>query len=239
MKRTHERLAAFAAGALVFLATATEATAQSAPRDEVYCAKAVETQRLETLAFLPVVAVCDNALAEAAVEKGWLDLCSETKVRWLKPGEVEARLRSAAGRNHDLATDVEAEIWRLGTVTRETAVRVARALEVDGVLSIRVERWEIVDGGRGTVGLTATLTGASGAKLWSITGLAGHGLGRTSSERNWTPEMTLVWDPRLEPRPEQQRLGVALYSLLARWSPELPTPLFREGAAAPMLAGRK
>lgn len=230
--------AALAVGALVLLAAAAEAAAPTTVKHEAaFAAKGIEARPLGSIAMLPPVAEIDNLKAELAVEQGWLDLCAETKTSWMRVSEVLARLQAAPGAGAGLVQDFEAEIWRLGAVTPETGARLARALGVDAVLSIRIERWEIVDGGRGTVAITATLTGANGARLWSVSGRCEHGAGLTSGEANWTDGMAQVWNPRLDPRAGEQRLDVALYALLASWSADLPAPLYGVGIPAPMLAG--
>jgi hypothetical protein len=240
MRAYQTGFAALAAAALTLLALGAEAAGPPPTvRYQVERTKGIAATQLGTVAILPPVAIDDNRKAEIAVEKGWRDLTVETRTRWLPADEVLARLCRVPGGIPDLAAEAEAEVWRFGAPLPGTGARLAHLLGVEAVLSLRIERWEVVDGGRGTVGLTATLTGVNGARLWSASGVAEFGAPRKSGEGNWIGDLTAVWDPRLEPRPEEQRLGVALYSLLASWSPELPAPLYEDPYREPMLAGKQ
>ncbi len=229
---------ALVAGALALLALGIASpAARSAGSDEVWASNALATRPMARVAMLPVVAIADDPAAERAVAQGWKDLCCGTAAVWIPCCDVVARLERAPAGGGELVRTIEGEIWRDGAASPRSAALAARLLGVDAVLSLRIERWELADGGRGTVALTATLTGADGRRLWSISGSAEHGRGLQSSEANFRFDDAAFWDPRLE-APREGRIGVALYALLARWSPELPTPLFDDRAATPLLAGR-
>ncbi len=234
----HRGFGALAAGVLVVLVTgASVTTARAAKTEGLFVSKAVETRPLHRIAILPVVAVQDNPRAEREVEAGWRALCSETTVDWMTAEEVSERLRKIRDGRHTLDETVQSEIWRDGAVKPETAERVARLLGVDAVLSIRIEQWELVDGGRGTVHMSATLTGGNGAELWGRSGQAAHGSGLRSVETTWIDDPRTAWPRWLSAWPSEKRIGIALYSLLALWSPDIPAPMFEKEWRQHYLAG--
>jgi len=75
------------------------------------------------------------------------------------------------------------------------------------------------------VELSAVLTAADGNCLWSISGLAGHGRAPGSRDRNFNSDLSWFWRPSLEPREPQDRLGLAMCTLFARWAVALPEPM--------------
>ena len=238
MRPIRSGFGAIAAGALMALALGANAmTARAAKTEGIFVSKAVDTRPLRHIAILPVVAVNDNPSAEHAVERGWLALCSETTVDWMTAEEVSGRLRKIRDGRHNLDETVQCEIWKNGTVTPETAERVARLLGVDAVLSLRIERWELADGGCGTVWMSATLTDGNGAQLWGRNGHAEHGSGLRSVEANFSFDPPSFWDRRLNAGPGNARIGIALYSLLALWSPDIPAPMFEKQWRQHYLAG--
>jgi hypothetical protein len=240
MKAIRSGIGSRLACALVALAAAATA-AQAAPlaQDRLYASPGLESQRSLTVAVLPAVAVADHPEAERWVEERWVTFYAEAKTRWVPADVVRARLAQAID-EPDVAGAVDREVWRRGEVEPETAACLARVLGVDAVLSIRIDRWEIADGGRAMVGMSAALSGADGARLWSISGLAGHGRPPGSIEQNFNSDMTWIRNPDLEPpREDGRNLDRALYKLLARWAWSLPQgPLFGEQGAPPLLAGR-
>ncbi len=220
------------AGAIVVLAlTASVAGARPAARDDLYRNPRLDFGAPATIALLPAVALADDPAAERAVERGWVALYAGTRARWMAADEVRARL-ARAGWDGEALTRVEEEVWRRGEVEPATASRLARLLGVDAVMSLRIERWEIADGGRATVRLSAALTADDGTRLWSISGLAGYGAAPSSAERNFNSDLSWIRRPALEPQVRGQRLGHALYALLSRWAWSLPEgPLYADGSA--------
>ncbi len=204
--------------------------------DSVRRADGLETRTLASVAILPAVSIDENAAAERRVERAWLAFFGDARTRWMPPDEVRSRLSTAAGEPDGSGGSVESQIWRNGEVDAESAERLARALAVDALLSLRVDRWEFEDGGRGVVELTVALTGADGSRLWRVSGLAGNGGGRRSDQGNFTWDLSWVWDARLEPTDQDRRIGTALYNLLGRWTPELPQGLIEGLPMSPALA---
>ena len=209
------------AAALLALAVST-AAARGTSADAVFRSAALGTREFATIAILPVASVSENPGAERLVEDSWPEFCGEGGIQWLRADSVRAVFAGAAAGSVDLDA-VHAQIWRRGVADSEAAGRIARQLGVDAVLSVRIDRWEIADGGRAMVEMSAVLSGADGARLWSISGLAGCGAPRSSAKRHFTDDLGTFWSKRLEP-PElgREKLGCALYTLLARWEGALP-----------------
>ena len=222
--------------AVVATVTAGEVAAAISARDRSCRNPALTGRRLATIAILPAVSVTGDRNAERWVEDGWPLFYGQAQTTWMPADEVRARIaRSVDGSNERLDA-VRGQVWQSGEPDAAFAGALARSLGVDAVMSVRVDRWEIADGGRAMVELTAVLTGADGARLWSITGLAGHGRAPGSRARHFDPELRWLRRPQLEPRDPENRLGLAFCTLLARWSVALPVPMLPEADVTPMLA---
>lgn len=216
MNRTRAGIYAALCAIIVLGPITHVADAAASKRDRSWCAPALAGRTLSRIAILPAVSVTGDEQAESWVENGWTLFYDAAKTDWVSAADVRGRIdepRLAAVRN---------EVWRAGRPTAQAAVDLSRALAVDAVLSVRVERWEIADGGRAMVELSAVLIGADGSCLWSISGLAGHGRAPGSRERNFNGDMTWFWRPELQPREGQDPLGLAMCTLFARWSVALP-----------------
>jgi hypothetical protein len=232
MNAAKNRLACPIACALVALAVGlSSAAARPIARDDLYRSARLDTHPLTTVALLPAVAVADDPGAERLVEFQWVALYGEGTTTWMPADQVRARLALAAGELGDLAREVNEQVWRRGEVEPRMAGRLAQLLGVDAVLSLRIDRWEIADGGRATVEMTAALTHADGTRLWSISGLAGYGHSIRSAEQSFNMDMSWIRRSYLEPQGQDHKLGHALYGLLARWAWSLPAPLYARAVA--------
>jgi len=230
------RLASLMTLVVIGLALGVSADAASPDlRDQLYRSSKLDGFHPTRVALLPVVAVAENLAAERLVERTWVDLYAGAGMEWMPADVVRARLAQASGERGDLAAEVDGQVWQRGEVEPEVAARLVRLLGVDAVLSARIDRWEIADGGRGMVELSAVLTGADGTRLWSISGLAGCGVPSGSRDVNFSMDMSWFRNPRLEPRnPSEAKLNGALCNLLIRWEGALPeAPLYaQEGASS-------
>jgi len=218
--------------ALALALAAGIASAGSRTRDLTWCDPALRSHPLSTVAILPVVSITGDERAERWVEMGWTIYYEQAKTTWIPAAVVRATLPDSR------LAEVRHQVWREGEPATGDAVELARALGVDAVLSVRVDRWEVADGGRGQVELSAVLTAADGTRLWKATGLAGHGLVPGSRNRNFDAELTWIRPPKLEPGPPQDPCGMALCMLFARWTTALPRPIAPEAGVPPaQLAG--
>jgi hypothetical protein len=220
----------------VLSATAGEAGAALSSHDQSYRNPALAEHRLATIAILPAVSVTGDSDVERWVERAWPLFYEQAQTTWMPAGEVRALVARSTDGSDGRLDQVRAQVWRQGEPDVAMAGALARSLGVDAVMSIRVDRWEIADGGRGMVELTAVLTGADGARLWSISGTAGHGRPPGSRERNFDTDMSWIRRSELEPRDPENRLGLALCTLLGRWSVALPVAMLPEAEVTPMLA---
>jgi len=236
MNGNRSRLAGLMVLVAIGLALGVSADAASPDsRDRLYRNSKLDGFQLTQVALLPVVAVAENLGAERLVERAWVDLYGEAGTEWMPADAVRARLAQVSGEPGNLAAEVDGQVWQRGEVEPEVAARLARLLGVDALLSVRIDRWEIADGGRGMVELSAVLTGADGARLWSISGLAGCGVPSGSRDLNFSTDLSWFRDPRLEPRClSEAKLSGALRNLLIRWEGSLPeaSPYAHEAASA-------
>jgi hypothetical protein len=221
---------------LVLAVGASTATARPNAPDEIYRSTELDGHRGMTVAILPAVAVAADAKVEGLVERSWYTLYRGAETRWMPVEDVRARLAEAVGDPTALIAEVRSQIWHDGTVRPLTARVLAGLLGVDAVLSVRVDRLEIADGGRGVAGMTATILDADGVRLWSISGTQSHGANPSSRTRNFDTEIAWVLDPRMEPDASAHDMGSALLGLFGRWAWQLPTPLYGEGAEPPQYA---
>ena len=234
-----KRIAVLAACATLALVIGAQvAPAGTAPRDRILRTDNVEFRPMTNIAVLPAVSATGDEVAERRAEFAWVRMYANARTTWMPADEVRRRLAAASGGSGDLEAAVEAQIWRDGAVEGPIAARLARLLGVDGVLSLRVDLWEIADGGRGMVALTACIAGGDGQELWRASGLAGHGRGRLSNEGNFAIDNGTFrcWDARLEPDESAHRTAFALYTLLARWAPALPMPMFERDLPPGLIA---
>lgn len=235
MNGNQNRFASLLTMVVIGLALGVSADAASpVARDRLYRNSRLDGFQPARVALLPVVAVAENHEAERLVEKMWVDLYGEAGMQWMPAEVVRARLAQVPGERVNLAGEVDGQVWRRGEVDPAVAARVARRLGVDAVLSVRIDRWEIADGGRGMVELTAALIGADGTRLWSISGLAGCGTPASSTGRLFNADLSWFRDPRLEWQvPDEAKLGGALCNLLLRWERALPAaPQYAQAGAS-------
>ena len=212
-----------AVAAILAALGASAASAGATALDDVHRSPEPGAHACASVAILPVASVNGSADAERLVEESWTEFCGGNGIRWMRAGEVRAAFAGTDTGAAELA-GMHRQIWRRGEVEPGEADRLARSLGVDAVLAVRIDRWEIVDGGRAVVQMSAVLTGADGQRLWSISGLAGCGAQRASTKRHFNDDLSEIWSPRLEPRElGREKLGCALYELLARWEGALPS----------------
>jgi hypothetical protein len=201
------------AASVVLALACVSGTVEARPsRDVISRAGDVERYRLTTVAVLPAVSVTGDALAESRAEAGWVAQYGMGSTRWMRADEVSARIAA----DGELARAVREQIWRTGAVDGELAARLCRELQVDAVVSLRVDRWELAER-RGMVAMTSAVHGADGSRLWTASGMAGYG-------RRQLPDTDAHASP-------DYRTCVAYSVLLARWAGQLPGPM--RGADAP------
>jgi hypothetical protein len=213
---------------------AGEAGAAISTRDHMTWNPALAERHPGTIAILPAVSVNGSDQAELWAEMGWALFYRQAETSWMTADDVRAHL-AVSGDRSNLLRAARSEIWADGEPRSATARALANALGVDAVLAIRVDRWEIVDGGRAMVELSAALTAADGTRLWTATGLAGHGRSPGSRERCFDADLSWIRPAQLEPGDPENRLGLALCSLFTRWSVGLPVRMTPESTGGPSL----
>lgn len=209
---------ALAAGALLALASIGGPAEAREMRDRIAQANDIDRHQLTTVAVLPAVSINGDEQAEVRAEAGWVALYGHSQTHWMRADEV-GEMIAAAGPG--LARAVREQIWRRGEVDPQTAERLCRVLGVDAVISLRVDRWELAER-RGMVAMTVTLNGADGARLWTASGLAGHG-------RRELPDTDALEHP-------DHRTCAAYSTLLTRWAAQLPPSMHQEVLASDVMA---
>jgi hypothetical protein len=229
--------ASAAVSTLVALVAWTSIAAATVPleRDEVYRDARLGGRATMTVAILPAVTTVESVPLERFVEQAWATLYRGGRTTWMPADDVRTRLAEVCADHHALEAAVHARIWRDGEVDAATARELAAMLGVDAVLCVRLDRFEIVDGCRAVVGMSAAVIGGDGTRWWSIRGCAGRGVIKSSRDQHFNSDLSWVRDPRLEPCTVAACLGLATYDLFARWAWSLPTPMYEDAAPRPVL----
>lgn len=228
---------------LALVLGARGAVAAPAACDEVFRSALLDSHRTITVALLPVVSVNDDPVAERAVEEAWVAWYGASRMCWVPACDVRRCMQESTLDPENLTREVDRAIWRDGEVGPALAGRLAARLGVHAVLSVRIDRCGIADGGRGMVEMRAALTDADGTRLWSIHGCAGHGRPPGSRELNFDADLSVIRPPDLDWQERGHNLATALRSLMARWAWSLPDPPTgepspeRQRPVTPLLAG--
>lgn len=125
--------------------------------------------RLLTLAVLPTVTFDRNAAGAHYVSTRWPVVLADRDWHWLTADAVRRRLGATPDEQNAALEPVDAEIRDHGQPDPATARALARRLGADGLLCVRVDRWERQPGVRDMyyVDLTATLVDSAGTRLWT------------------------------------------------------------------------
>jgi len=177
------------------------------------------------IAVLPAVPLEGGLDVCPFVEKRWLSAATGPRMRWMPA--VQSRVLLSQGGTDSLLRREALDVLRNGRVDSTTAPRVARALGVRGLLSLRIDFWRHEDSNvegriRAVVGLTGALVDSSGALLWSATGRGEYEAPESMSQlTNEFGQAPADFDS-------------ALTSLVGRWAPLVSaTPASAPAVKAP------
>ena len=243
MNRKHAALTALATLASLLLRAPATQAAHHSP-DDVDINPRLRAQRPARVAVLPAVCLDGDPDVAAHVEARWVELYDGAAMKWIRVSAVRAQLASATDAPSPELESAARQVWRDAEVNAVTARELSDRLGVDAVLSLRIDRWEIADGGRAMVQMTATLTARDGSRLWRISGVAGYGHSRTSSETGFIRSGDVLWVLPADADRHDVRVHLldrALYTLLARWAWSLPGSPYDETVREPkepLLAGQ-
>jgi hypothetical protein len=129
---------------------------------------------LTEIAVLPAVAIEDDPIAARLVEGYSALLMVETGHTVLTAPQVRHVMAGAGRRPEALTEAMTRQVWSSGRVDARMAATLARLTGAPALLSVRIDRWEIVDD-RAEVELSAALVDSTGRLLWRISGLAADG----------------------------------------------------------------
>jgi hypothetical protein len=214
MERKRSDTAKAMAIVVVALALAASVAAAKGPEpDRCERAPGLAQAPIGRIALLPVVSVAENPDAERLVEGLWTEYCG-AGATWVGADAARSRMDDSE-RDRLVST-----IWRTGDTEPALAAELAERLDVDAVMIVRIDRWEIVNDERAVVEIKAVLRGADGAPLWSISGTAGCGVAK-GSHADFDQELTWMRRPSTH---GDEKLAGALCGLLGRWSGSMPSP---------------
>ncbi len=170
------RAPAIRIAALILAAGVLHSSVAAARRDNHVDAQwthpEVSRATVRTIAILPATTFDGNHRAAAAVAAVWAGAVPDTGYSWISADEVLKRL-DAAKRLGDV--DVAGgEIRKSGAIGAATAQRLCRALDAQGVLCLRVDKWEemlAADSRRSaSVEIRCALVDSGGTELWRVSG---------------------------------------------------------------------
>jgi len=226
----------------LLLATPDATAKASRQRDTIWRHPALDSLAPQTIAILPAVVFAENAHAMRLVEQRWRQLYSETGHCWLSANASRVRMAAQSPRGDSLYEVIARQVRSTGQVDSTMGRRLARLMGVESVLSLRIDRWEVADGGRAMIEVTAALVDSTGTLLWKISGAAGYGSptysgwmsadasdiidARGTGPRFGPDRMDCssraIIDSRLLPQLAEENFEHALYKLLARWAVNVP-----------------
>jgi hypothetical protein len=129
---------------------------------------------VRTIVILPAVTWDGNWEASSSPASTWLDAFSSSGYEWIPLSEVTRRWSEAPRQRDSLMKSIQAQIQNSGAVDAITARSLGTEFHAQGVLCLRVDRWEerLSGGSRNTatVELRCSLVDTSGTELWRIAG---------------------------------------------------------------------
>jgi hypothetical protein len=161
---------------VLLLSLAPVVCAAPALRDTVWTCKDVASHTIREVAILPVVNVVDDARASIFVD-GRLGphFCERTRLSCILPDEARRKLERQGRHPYAQLDSLARQVWLNVWVDSLTAGDVARQLQVQSVLCIRIDRWERLEAWdarhmRAIVNMRSALVDSGGAVLWTASG---------------------------------------------------------------------
>jgi len=161
---------------LLLSSLASAARAAPALRDTVWTCEELASHTLREVAILPVVHVVDDARASVFVENRLgPHFCWRTRLSWIMPEEARQKLLRQSRRPYAQLDSLARQVWLKVRVDSLTARDVARQLQVQSVLCVRIDHWERLEVWdarhmRAIVNMRSALVDSGGAVLWTASG---------------------------------------------------------------------
>lgn len=218
---------------LLLLSLAPAVHAAPAPRDTVWTCQDLASRPIREIASLPVVNVVDDGRGPAFVEdRLGPHFCERTHQSWLMPDAARRKLQRQTRRPYSQLDSLARQIWIDVLVDSLTARDVARQLQVQSVLCIRIDRWERLEVWdsrrmRAFVAMRAALVDSGGAVLWTASGenSAPTSLGfQTELAESRSPTWFQDWGVPLATADRRRApdFDKAVSGLLERWVKRFP-----------------
>jgi hypothetical protein len=172
----HKARAFFFVCAGSFLLLAPAVRAALALRDTVWTCADLASHPIREIAILPVVNVVDDARPSLFVEDRLGPyFCERTRVSFVLPGEARRKLERRTRHPYTQLDSLTRQVWISGRLDSFTAGDVARQLQVQSVLCIRIDRWERLETWntrrtRAFVTMRSALVDSGGSVLWTAIG---------------------------------------------------------------------
>ena len=129
---------------------------------------------IHTIVVLPAVTWDDNHDASVGPANTWLDAFSGSGYRWIPADDVVSRLGRTPSRRDSLLGSVAKQVRQSGAIDSVTAHTLGLAFGAEGILCLRVDRWEEGVGGASrptaVVDVHGSIVDTTGTELWRIGG---------------------------------------------------------------------
>ena len=139
--------------------------------DRVWIHPGIENLRPERIAILPAVSFVFLPRERIYVEDAWLQRLSRSRHAWLPAVLCRERMAATSRHGDSLLNVIGDQVRNRGRVDSTSSPRLARLLQSQALLSLRIDRWERVGAARSTriyVDMSAALVDSSGRLLWRV-----------------------------------------------------------------------
>jgi hypothetical protein len=157
---------------LLALAVTGAAIPAARASDRSWVHPEIERLRPARIAILPAVSFVYLPTQRAYFEDAWLQRFARTRHAWVPAILCRERMASTSRRGDSLLSRVGDQIRSRGRVDSAASASLARLLESQALLCLRIDRWERLGRGgneRIFVDMTATLVDSTGRLLWRVT----------------------------------------------------------------------
>ena len=131
---------------------------------------------IRRIAILPAVTYNGDDQASNATAAVWLGEFSRVPYEWISAEKVHLKLRTASKQRDSLLNAINDQVQKSGRVDAKTATFLSHLLGTDGLLCVRIDKWQVMNSASSrqtaTIELSATLVDAQSTELWKVSGSA-------------------------------------------------------------------
>jgi hypothetical protein len=139
---------------------------EAAP-DRVWSHPDLERLRPERIAVLPVVSFVYLPKERSYLEDIWLQRMAASRHIWMPAVLCRERMAATSRHGDSLLNAIDNQVRSRGRVDSTACRKLARLLESQGLLCLRIDRWERQTG-RVYIDMTASLVDSTGRLLWRV-----------------------------------------------------------------------